>query len=143
MKFTSRKDSLFFILIYGIVIYQLYTIYHFYSISKSYDSLIWPSIVMALVSLFILSMLHGTSYKITAEKISYRCGPLFGSIKMNDIKEIVVGKTLWVGMRPATARKGLIIKYKRGFGEIYISPKTNESFVDEILKHNPEIKITK
>ena len=45
-------------------------------------------------------------------------------------------------LKPATALKGLIIKYNK-YDEIYISPKTNESFVAEILKLNPEVKINR
>ena len=141
MKFTSREDTLFFVIIYGMIAYIMYVAFKFLDTAQPQD--VWVYILMFLVVVFMLSLLHFTKYKLTKENLSYRCGPFFGSIKVNDIKEIVVGKTLWVGMRPAKARKGLIVKYKKGFGEIYISPKTNESFVEELLKLNPEIKITK
>jgi len=41
-----------------------------------------------------------------------------------------------VGLKPATATKGLIIKYDK-YNDIYISPDSNESFVEAILKINP------
>ena len=63
-----------------------------------------------------------------------------GKIEISRIHEIVVGKTLWAGNRPAMASKGLIIKYDK-YEDLYISPDTNEKFITEILKHKPDIKI--
>lgn len=83
----------------------------------------------------------GTHYKLTADKLIYRSGPIRGEIEVDRIKEIVVGKTLWVGIKPATAKNGLIIKYD-SFNELYISPITNESFIAEITTLNSSIKIT-
>lgn len=145
MKFYSRKDPLFFIIIYGLVVFLGYEMYSKSLIYTSYDAVdFWVLSWVVVIVFFMLSMLHGTRYRLNNEKLFFRCGPFFGSIKIKSITEIIVGKTLWVGMRPATARNGLIVKYKGGlWGEIYISPKTNEAFVEEILKHNSNIKITR
>ena len=59
-----------------------------------------------------------------------------------EIREIAKGKTMYAGLKPATASKGLIIKFGK-YDEIYISPATNELFVSEILKRNPEIVVSK
>ncbi|MEZ7900973.1 MAG: PH domain-containing protein [Flavobacteriales bacterium] len=48
---------------------------------------------------------------------------------------------MWVGFKPATARKGIIVKYGK-MDTIYISPDSNEAFVKKIKELNPEIKIT-
>lgn len=45
-----------------------------------------------------------------------------GKIEIVGIKEIIIGKSLWSGFKPATAKNGLIIKYDK-YNEIYISPK--------------------
>ena len=141
MKFSSRQDPLFIVIIYGVILITLSTEYHLFFGESVKSPSIWFHIVEFSVVLLLLSLIHRTRYKITPDKFSYVCGPFFGSIKVDDIKEIVVGKTLWVGMRPATARNGLIIKCHKHY-EIYISPKTNESFIEELLKHNPSVKIT-
>jgi len=57
------------------------------------------------------------------------------------ITAIVRGKTHWIGLKYATARKGLIVKFDK-YNEIYISPKTDEKFIEKILELNPGIKIT-
>ena len=46
-----------------------------------------------------------TSYKIDKNKLFYRCGFLKGKIQINNIKEIIVGKTMWIGIKPALAKK--------------------------------------
>jgi hypothetical protein len=82
-----------------------------------------------------------TEYVLTASKLIYKSGPLRGSIEIHRIREIIKDKTLWSGLKPATARNGLIIKYDK-FEEIYISPETNETFIKRILELNDKIKIT-
>ncbi|WP_127844130.1 PH domain-containing protein [Psychroflexus aestuariivivens] len=77
---------------------------------------------------------------MTATELKYKSGFISGCISIDEIREIIVGKTLWVGLRPATARHGLIVKYQK-YEQIYITPLTNEKFIDTILKLNPEIKI--
>ena len=46
---------------------------------------------------------------------------------------------MWTGIKPALAKKGLIIKYK--YNEIYIAPQSNAELVADLLYINPEIKI--
>ena len=85
---------------------------------------------------------YGTNYKLSKHnELIYKSGPFKGKIKIDQITEIIKNKTLWIGIKPATSRKGLIIKYDK-YNEIYISPKTNELFIEEILKLNREINIT-
>lgn len=95
---------------------------------------------MLLVAGLILWLNFGTKYELTQTELKYKSGPIRGKIELKRIKEIVVGKSLWYGLKPATARKGLIIKYDK-FEEIYISPKTNDAFVNKILEFNSNIKI--
>ena len=82
----------------------------------------------------------GTSYSLTSSFLNYKSGPLKGSIPLENIREIIKNKTLWVGLKPATARKGLIIKYN-AYDEIYISPQDNEEFIKSILSYKADIKI--
>ena len=45
-----------------------------------------------------------------------------------------------VGFKPALATKGLIIKYNK-YDDIYISPNSNDTFIEAVLKINSNIKI--
>ncbi|MFW5762444.1 MAG: PH domain-containing protein [Cyclobacteriaceae bacterium] len=82
-----------------------------------------------------------TFYKIAENEFIYRSGFLRGKIEIQNIKEIVKGKTMWSGIKPALARKGLIIKFNK-YDEIYIAPENNNELISDLIKLNSEIKIT-
>ena len=143
MKFKSRKDILFQLLTFGfsglfigVILFQTFS-------SKAVNfEIIISDILILLVIIFLLWLNFGTEYELTQTELKYKSGPLRGKIEIKRIKEIVKGKSLWSGLKPATARKGLIIKYDK-YEEIYVSPKTNDTFILKILEYNNEIKITK
>lgn len=102
---------------------------------------LWTIPIVLGVVFFLSWMYFDTYYILSPNGLEYHCGPMRGSIRLERIREIVKGRTLWIGFRPATARKGLIVKFDR-FNEIYISPKTNELFLDCILELKSDIAIT-
>jgi hypothetical protein len=142
MKFKSRKDVLFQVL--GLGLMGVFIGYVFLRIfSNGYENYIfmWHDILLLAVAGFLMWLGLGTNYQLTQSELEYKCGPIRGKIQIHEIHEIIKGKTLWSGLKPATAKNGLIIKYKK-YHEIYISPKTNDSFVKKILELNSAIKIT-
>ena len=140
MIFKSKKDNLFTITILGLNTFLIgITIYGFITGELEKDEY-WALIPILGVVVLLFWMFFGTNYQLSKNELIYRCGPIKGKIKINRITEIIKGKTLWVGLKPATSRKGLIIKYDK-YNEIYISPITNESFIAELLKLKSDIKI--
>ena len=140
MIFKSKKDNLFTITILGLNAFLIgITIYGFITGELEKDEY-WTLIPILGVVVLLFWMFFGTNYQLTKNELIYRCGPIKGKIKINRITEIIKGKTLWVGLKPATSRKGLIIKYDK-YNEIYISPNTNESFIAELLILKSDIKI--
>lgn len=139
MKFKSRKDISFklftIISISALIALETYTF-----LTDTYTFGI-TDIVILLIIPILLWIYFGTYYKLTASNLEYINGPMKGSIPVTKIKEIIVGKTMWSGLKPATAKKGLIIKYDI-YNEIYITPKAKDSFIKRILEINPDIKIT-
>lgn len=140
MKFKSRKDLFFTFVIYTSVVSMLALATISFSNKHLQIEDILGTIIIILSCLFILWLFYGTYYVITSKMLHYHCGPIRGKIALEKITSIHKGKTMWVGLKPATAKKGLIIKYNT-FDEIYISPQTNELFLKEILNRNPSIKI--
>lgn len=140
MKFKSRKDVFFTVVVYALLLFMLITT----SISVSDKNRSTETIVTGLVTLltciFILWLFHGTYYVISKKTLYYYSGPFRGKVPIEKITSIRKGKTMWVGLKPATAKNGLIIKYEK-YNDIYISPLTNELFIKEILKVNPSISI--
>jgi hypothetical protein len=102
-----------------------------------------PFMLLPLLSPLILIfwIYIDTFYKIEDEKLVYRSGFLRGTVEIPNIKEIVKGKTMWSGMKPALAKNGLIIKFN-AYDEIYIAPENNDDMISDLLKVNPQIKIT-
>lgn len=142
MKFSSRKDYLFTSIIMAMCL-LLGSIIGFTVVnSKSIISVLFPIIITFLVLVFLIWIFLDTNYEISKTHVKYFSGPIRGKIEVNKIRKIISGKTLWVGLKPATAKHGLILKYNK-FDEIYISPETNEKFISEILKINPDIEIIK
>lgn len=142
MKFQSRKDFLFSTVILGSCAILIGACIVAFVKGNIKADEYWLIPILLLVAFLLLWLFFGTYYELTNQELIYKSGPMKGSISLDRIKEIVVGRTLWVGYRPATARKGLIVKYDT-FNEIYISPKTNERFIKKLLELKSDIKITK
>jgi len=102
-----------------------------------------PFILLPLLSPLILIfwIYFDTYYKIENNELIYRSGFLRGKVEIPTIKEILKGKTMWSGIKPALARNGLIIKFNK-YDEIYIAPESNNELISDLLKLNSEIKIT-
>ncbi|MBO3100070.1 PH domain-containing protein [Gelidibacter pelagius] len=101
-----------------------------------------PFILLPLLSplALIVWIYFDTVYKIEKNQLIYRSGFLRGRIEIPKIKEIVIGKTMWSGIKPAMTTKGLIIKFNN-YDEVYIAPENNDELIADLLKLNPGIKI--
>lgn len=102
----------------------------------------WLTFLLLAISGFLIWAIRKTTYEITTEFFHYQFGPMVGKIPIQAIKTLEVNKTLWVGNKPAMASQGIIVKYNT-YDEVYISPESNENFVEEILKINPKIQVNR
>lgn len=127
--------------IYGGIIVMLAPLYPLLKKEVSAGDIAIVIFCLAISGL-LLWILYGTWYKIDDTQISYYSGPLKGRIAIEKIKTVISGKNLYVGFRPATANKGVIVKYGK-YDEIYFSPETNETFIAELLRIKPGIKVEK
>ncbi|HUH73383.1 MAG TPA: PH domain-containing protein [Chitinophagales bacterium] len=99
-------------------------------------------ILLLLIPMLLLTWIYfGTYYKIENGKLFYQSAFLRGYIEISSIQEIQIGKTLWMGIKPALARNGLIIKSSK-INIIYIAPENNQELIADLLKSNPQIKIS-
>ena len=142
MKFKSRKDVLYTTVTLGSssVLIGACLVALAKGNIKTDESWLIP--ILLLVAILLLWMFFGTHYELAGHQLIYRSGPMKGSINLDRIQEVVSGKTLWVGYNPATATKGLIVKYDKTH-EVYISPDTNETFIKKLLELKTDIKITR
>lgn len=139
MKFRSRRDTWVNLLMYGTVALLIIPLFPLWNENVSAGS-VGISIFCIAVAAFLLWVLYGTFYIIDNKHIRYYSGPVRGKVEIEKVHTIVKGKNLYAGLRPATALKGLIVKYGK-YDEIYFSPDTNESFITELLRRKPGIKI--
>lgn len=98
-----------------------------------------PSLV-CFICLFIILLFYTTRYWIKADHLHYRSLFFKGKIDIHRIRKIEVGKTLYTGIRPATSRFGIIIRYAK-YEEIYCSPYSNKLMVGALLAVNPSIEV--
>ena len=140
MIFKSRKDSLFKSVMIAIVALLFFILYLCLLENTTTTDGVISIIITSLVLCLLLWIFFGTSYKLTSTTLNYKSGPIKGNVPIVEIHQIIKGKTLWVGLKAATACKGLIIKYGK-YNELYISPETNDSFIKEILTHKSTIEI--
>lgn len=141
IMFKSRKDGLFTTIIFAAIglmlVIMIYQVINHLNLAGAI-ALLGP---IFLVTVLLGMIYYRTHYRLTQQYLYYTSGVIKGKILLSDIREVVLDKTLWVGLRPATARKGLIIKYKK-YDEPYISPESNEKFVAALLERSPGIKVT-
>ncbi|MEK6482457.1 PH domain-containing protein [Catalinimonas sp. 4WD22] len=143
MTFSSRKDTLFSSVILGTCLLLLACMgYYHINTAAGFFKLFWVDLLILGVVVLLFWIYFGTRYELNAQAFQYKSGPLRGTIPLEQIREVVRDTTLWVGFyKPATARKGLIIKFNQ-YDEIYISPENNDIFINKLLELKSDIRIT-
>ena len=138
-RISSRKDTVFTVVMGATVLFcfALAIPLVFQPLTKE---TVMGGVVVLVSNGLLLWLWLGTSYTLSDTHLGWKSGPLHGSIPLKEIKKITVGKTLWVGMRPATALGGLIIHYQ-AYEEIYITPKDQETFVALLESRIPDLKV--
>ncbi len=140
MKFKSRKDKLLGFITFGISSLLIGILIYGVIVGDIQKSEYWHFFIVGGVICLLFWLYFATRYELTSSDFNYYFGPFRGKIALTRIKEVVVGTTVWVGFRPATARNGILIKYDT-YEELYISPKTNESFVTALKELKSDLII--
>ena len=102
---------------------------------------IFYAIIVPIIVALVWILLD-TKYILKENKIFFYSGPFRGSIAIDSIKKIThhSGIIVPVTFKPALNTKGLIIHYN-SFDDIYISPKQEDLFLEELLKVNKNIEV--
>ncbi len=85
-------------------------------------------------------MFISTRYRIEGTFFYYQCGWMEGQIDIRSIRKLEVGRTLWVGTKPALGSRGIVIHFDK-YEELYIAPEHNEELVRDLLAINPQIDV--
>jgi hypothetical protein len=97
-------------------------------------------IFTTLITALLLWVWFGTYYTIEDKQLKYRSGPIHGVIAIECIRTITVSKTSFVGLKPSLDSRGCVLAYNK-YDEIYLSPKDQSLFVQELVKINPAIEV--
>ena len=139
MTFKSRKGIFFSLLTIGFALVS--TSLCFLALFANEAFVPTPLVILFLLTSGLLLWAYfGTKYELTKDSLKYRSAFLRGTIQVNRIHTIIKNKTMLSGIKPATAGQGLIVKFDT-YDEIYISPASNDSFVEYLKGLNPQIKI--
>jgi hypothetical protein len=130
-KGTGIKMLLVFSILFPAVVYisDSQLLFNFYGL---FLLLLIPHLMLGWVYL-------STAYWIDKGKLFYKSAFLKGDLDILQITRITKNKTMWTGVKPAMAGKGLIIKMK--YDEIYVAPEDNEEMIKDLLSVNPGIEI--
>ncbi|WP_350292009.1 PH domain-containing protein [uncultured Croceitalea sp.] len=138
-KFRNKKGKLLIIVTAIVALLSLFILYLFFTQG------IWLFTLILLVYLFLilvylLWILNRTSYEVIDNILKYRSGFNSGKIHIDTISKIEINKTKWIGLKPSTASKGMIIHYNK-YDSIYISPIDNSIVAVVLREINPSIRI--
>src|SRR5688572_21280346 len=105
----------------------------------------WSNLIAIGLTLIPSSILlwiyYGTYYIVENEKLFYRSAFVTGHVDVNKIRKIIKGRTTWIGLKPATATKGLLIEFGT-YDQIYISPENSDSLIEALKEINDKIAVT-
>lgn len=131
MKFYSRKGFSMMAISSFLLFLSLFCL-------VNEDYILFAVILAALF--YLLWTIFDTHYVISDNKLHYKSALPKGSIEISSIVEITRNKTMFAGLRPATAAKGIIIRYNK-WDDIYMSPTNADAFVQALMAANPSIKL--
>ncbi|WP_143959659.1 PH domain-containing protein [Litoribacter populi] len=138
-KYQAKCSPLFYLLVVGMFLIPMVILGLDVEMFTQRPVILLPILPPIFMMLWIY---FDTWYGLEGKKLFYKSAFLKGNIPVEQIREIVVGKTSYVGTKAAMGTKGLIVKFNR-FDEVYIAPKDNEELVEDLLKINSHTHITK
>ena len=138
-RYLSSKNTFTVVILWSFVILMLALLV--IGLQMEHLSLLPISILSFVVALIVWVLLD-TRYVIKQHFLLYRSGPFRGRIDIEKIKKIKYfsGMNVPVTMKPALDTKGYIITYNN-VDDVYVTPKSSDVFIQELLKINPNIEI--
>lgn len=139
-KFPSSIAKLNFGIISGIVVLLIYLLIQLSHEEQQTTQMIIVGIFMLVAIALLVWVLNATYYRIDKKRLTCRSGPLRIIVPVKSISRIEVGKSKWVGVRPALDLRGITIHYNK-HKDVYISPADIEGFTASLLEYNPDIEV--
>jgi hypothetical protein len=107
---------------------------------KAFSEQPYMLLTLLVPLVLLLWVFWGTWYQVDNGKFKYRSGFLMGEIDISNIRQLIVGDTMWGGTKAAMARGGITIKYNK-YDEIYIAPENKDELIADLKTINPAIEV--
>ena len=133
--FTSKKDIIYFLAVWGTIILVFLSI--IFNFSLTVFNLFWGLIGLIAIGLLIW-IWFGTGYRIENETIKIQNGPFKWKISIKEINSISKRKSLLA--TPALSVDRLVLQYGK-YGDMLLSPKNECEFIELLLTKNSQIKL--
>lgn len=134
MKFESKKDS-FYTWTFWIVNFALLgTFFYALLFDDSLSSKIIGCLLTSSIILVSLVFWFNTYYVLTHDNLFIKYGFITKKVPLNTIRSINRSNTMVAG--PAFATNKIEITYNNGSDHIFISPKDESVFIDQLVKSN-------
>lgn len=134
MRYWSRKDIPYTVIIWGMI---FLSVYHLSDAIRQSDYSFWSLAFPLIFGGSFVWIWFGTYYVITDDILHIRSGPLRWKFPIQAIKEVRKAKNIWAS--PVLSLDRLEIIHSESM--IYVSPKDEKSFLDELARKNPNIHI--
>jgi len=129
-RFYSRKDRWLSIIIWGTILVCILTIILISVDGKSFVFDLFFALLMIGLILFILSIYFNTYYEISEQDVFIRSGIMKQRIPLESIKEMK--KVTDILSSPALSSKRILIKHRKSYIGVQISPLDRDEFIDLI-----------
>lgn len=139
IKSAFSRNYFLFVLLLPIVLILIINTLSGELIEKS----LIPILILSGFLLFLFSILYATTYyKIENEQVIISMFFYITKINISEIRRIKHSNSLIKTnlYKPGFHYKGIEIEYNK-YDDIFISPKNNELFINQLLQRNPNIEI--
>lgn len=134
MQYFKAKKKNFWIYI---VLSLLFPIWLYFTADLTTTESFWLLLPAFFPVVLFIWIGTTTKYSILEGNFHYQSAFLKGKIAIASIKKIKNNTTMWSGVKPAMASKGMIITY--GYNEVYVAPESNELLIEALTTINPLI----
>ena len=133
MYFVSKKDILYFLAIWGTI---LFISFSYLFGSESFG--IIDGLIRFVIVGYLIWIWFRTRYKIEENILNIQCGGFNWKINIEEIRKIRKVKSIFAA--PALSIDRLEILYGK-YDVVSISPKNEDKFIELLLNENPQIPI--
>lgn len=139
LVYESKRDGWIVVLLWAAVVAMLVTVGNIWVARLPFVLRLLISVLMILMSAFVLWVLYGTRYILTDKTLNVQSGPFRWVIDLETISE--VSPTRNPVSSPACSLDRLHIRYRPNPTGLMISPLDKAGFLRDLVERSPGLKM--